>query len=217
VLKQMPPGATPPLILNYSAATVPILQIALAGEGHVASRTSATSPSTYGARAAGDRCPVPRFPYPLRGQVQRQIQIDLDPAAMQARGLSGQRRGQCARRAEPDHAGRDAEDRQLRVYAIQLNNAPGRFEDLGNLPIKAVNGAMVYLRDVAQVRDGNPPQTNIVHVEGNRSALLQVLKNGSDLDAGDHRRASRRRWSGTSRRRCPSSSPSRCSATSRCS
>src|SRR4029077_5067063 len=64
-------------------------------------------------------------------------------------------------------------------YSIQLNNAPAKLEDLGNLPIKAVNGAMVYVRDIAQVRDGNPPQTNIVHVEGNRSVLLQVLKNGT--------------------------------------
>ena len=64
-------------------------------------------------------------------------------------------------------------------YSIQLNNAPSEIAALGDLPIKAVNGAMVYVRDVAQVRDGNPPQTNIVHVEGNRSVLMQVLKNGS--------------------------------------
>ena len=64
-------------------------------------------------------------------------------------------------------------------YAIQLNNAPSVIAELGDLPIKSVNGAMVYMRDVAQVRDGNPPQTNIVHVEGSRSVLMQVLKNGS--------------------------------------
>ena len=64
-------------------------------------------------------------------------------------------------------------------YTIQLNNAPSVISELGDLPIKTVNGAMVYVRDVAQVRDGNPPQTNIVHVEGSRSVLMQVLKNGS--------------------------------------
>src|SRR6185503_6081526 len=64
-------------------------------------------------------------------------------------------------------------------YNIQLNNSPLKIEELGNLPIKTVNGAIVYVRDVATVRDGNPPQTNIVHVEGNRSVLMQVLKNGS--------------------------------------
>src|SRR5262249_34952662 len=64
-------------------------------------------------------------------------------------------------------------------YTIQLNNAPTALEALADLPIKQVNGAMVYIRDVAHVRDGNPPQTNIVHVEGARSVLMQVLKNGS--------------------------------------
>src|SRR5664280_1250867 len=73
-------------------------------------------------------------------------------------------------------------------YTIQLNNAPSVIAELGDLPIKSVGGAMVYIRDVAHVRDGNPPQTNIVHVEGNRSVLMQVLKNGSvstlDIIAG---------------------------------
>src|SRR6185369_7737425 len=64
-------------------------------------------------------------------------------------------------------------------YSIQLNNAALTIQSLGDLPIKNVNGALVYIRDVAQVRDGNPPQTNIVHVEGARSVLMQVLKNGS--------------------------------------
>ncbi|MFX8922206.1 efflux RND transporter permease subunit, partial [Acinetobacter baumannii] len=64
-------------------------------------------------------------------------------------------------------------------YNIQLNNAPRKIEELGNLPIKVVNGATVYIRDVAQVRDGNPPQTNIVHVDGTRSVLMMVLKAGA--------------------------------------
>src|SRR6202040_1629557 len=64
-------------------------------------------------------------------------------------------------------------------YAIMLNNAPSVIAELGDLPIKAVNGAIVYIHDVAPVRDGNPPQTNIVHVEGGRSVLMLVLKNGS--------------------------------------
>ncbi len=64
-------------------------------------------------------------------------------------------------------------------YTVLLNNAPDRLQQLANLPIKAVNGAMVYIRDVAEVRDGNPPQTNIVHVDGSRSVILQVLKNGA--------------------------------------
>ena len=73
-------------------------------------------------------------------------------------------------------------------YTIQLNNSPLEIEELGDLPIKVVNGAMVYIRDVASVRDGNPPQTNIVHVDGNRSVLMMVLKTGAistlDIIAG---------------------------------
>ena len=70
-------------------------------------------------------------------------------------------------------------------YTINLNDAPSQIVELGDLPIKSVNGAMVYIHDVAQVRDGNPPQTNIVHVNGNRSVLMQVLKNGYGLHARD--------------------------------
>src|SRR3546814_10732852 len=97
---------------------------------------------------------------------------------MQARGLAGQ-----------DVANALAEQNLITPvgtqkigsfeYAIQLNNAPTEIEGLGDLPIKTVNGAMVYIHDVASVRDGNPPQQNIVHVEGNRSVLMQVLKNGT--------------------------------------
>jgi multidrug efflux pump subunit AcrB len=106
------------------------------------------------------------------------VQIDLDSSAMQARGLSGQ-----------DVANALANQNLLTPvgtqkignleYAIQLNNAPTQISGLADLPIKTVNGAMVYLHDVAQVRDGNPPQTNIVHVEGGRSVLMLVLKNGA--------------------------------------
>ena len=81
-------------------------------------------------------------------------------------------------------------------YIIQLNNSPLKMEDLGGLPIKAVNGAMVYVRDVASVRDGNPPQTNIVHVNGNRSVLMMVLKAGAistlDIIAGIKQKVDRR-------------------------
>lgn len=175
LLKQMPPGATPPLILNYSAATVPILQIALAGEG--LSEQNLGDLAINVVRTPLVTIPGAAIPYPFGGK-QRQIQIDLDSAAMQARGLSGQ---DVANTLAAQNLITPVGTQKIGSfeYTIQLNNAPGRFEDLGNLPIKAVNGAMVYLRDVAQVRDGNPPQTNIVHVEGNRSALLQVLKNGS--------------------------------------
>lgn len=175
LIKQMPPGATPPLVLNYSAATVPILQIALAGEGLTEQNLGDLAINVV--RTPLVTIPGAAIPYPFGGK-QRQIQIDLDSSAMQARGLSGQ---DVANTLAAQNLITPVGTQKIGSfeYTIQLNNAPAKFEELGNLPIKAVNGAMVYLRDVAQVRDGNPPQTNIVHVEGNRSALLQVLKNGS--------------------------------------
>jgi multidrug efflux pump subunit AcrB len=175
VLKNMPPGATPPLILNYNASTVPIIQLALSGKGMSEQRLADIGLNTL--RVGLITVAGAAIPYPYGGK-SRQVQIDLDSAAMQARGLSGQ-----------DVANALATQNLITPvgtekignfeYAIQLNNAPSLIADLGELPIKTVNGAMVYIRDVAQVRDGNPPQTNIVHVEGNRSVLMQVLKNGA--------------------------------------
>lgn len=121
--------------------------------------------------------PGAAIPLPFGGK-QRQVRIDLDYQALQARGLSGQ-----------DVANALAAQNLLTPvgtqkvgqyeYTIQLNSAPADIAALGRLPIKMVNGAMVYVRDVAQVLDGSAVQTNIVHVEGGRSVLMQVLKNGS--------------------------------------
>jgi multidrug efflux pump subunit AcrB len=174
-LKQMPPSTTPPLILNYNASTVPIIQLALSGSG-LSEQTLADLGLTT-VRTPLVTVPGAAIPLPYGGKL-RQVQIDLDTRAMQARGLSGQ-----------DVANALASQNLITPvgtekignleYAIQLNNAPTAINELGDLPIKSVNGAMVYIHDVAHVRDGNPPQTNIVHVEGNRSVLMQVLKNGS--------------------------------------
>ena len=175
LIKQMPPGATPPLILNYNASTVPIVLVALSGEGFTEQALAdiginqVRTPLVTVAGAA--------IPYPFGGK-SRQIQIDLDPAALQARGLSGQDVAN-ALGAQNLITPVGTEKIGAFEYVVQLNSAPAKFEDLADLPIKTVNGAMVYVRDVAQVRDGNAPQTNIVHVNGNRSVLLQVLKNGS--------------------------------------
>ena len=175
LLKQMPPGTTPPLILNYSASTVPILQLALSGEG-------LTEQNLFDLAVTAVRTPlvtVPgaAMPFPFGGK-QRQVQIDLNSSAMQAVGLSGQ---DVANALAAQNLILPVGNQKIGSfeYTIQLNNAPSKLDDLGNLPIKTVNGAMVYVRDVAEVRDGNPPQTNIVHVEGGRSVLLQVLKIGS--------------------------------------
>jgi multidrug efflux pump subunit AcrB len=184
IIKQLPPGATPPLILNYSASTVPIVQLALSGEGlteqnlgDIAINQLRTPLVTVNGAA---------IPYPYGGK-QRQIQIDLDSSALQALGLSG---NDVANALAAQNLITPAGTQKIGgfEYVIQLNNSPLKMEELGDLPIKVVNGAMVYVRDVATVRDGNPPQTNIVHVNGNRSVLMMVLKAGSistlDIIAG---------------------------------
>jgi multidrug efflux pump subunit AcrB len=175
LIKQMPPGATPPLILNYNASTVPILQIALSGEGLTEQNLADIGINQV--RTPLVTVPGAAIPYPFGGK-SRQVQIDLDPAALQARGLSGQ---DVANSLAAQNLITPVGTQKIGAfeYAVQLNDAPSKLDELGDLPIKTVDGAMVYVRDVAQVRDGNPPQTNIVHVDGNRSVLLQVLKNGS--------------------------------------
>ena len=116
-------------------------------------------------------------PVPFGGKL-RQIQIDLDPAALQARGLSGQDVAN-ALAAQNLITPVGTEKIGAFEYAVQLNNAPSNLAASATCRSRCVDGAMVYVRDVAHVRDGNAPQTNIVHVDGNRSVLLQVLKNGS--------------------------------------
>jgi CzcA family heavy metal efflux pump len=175
LLKQMPPGATPPLILNYSASTVPIIQVALSGDG--LTEQSLADIGINQLRTPLVTVPGAAIPFPFGGK-QRQVQIDLDPTALQARGLSGQDVAN-ALAAQNLITPVGTQKIGLFEYNIQLNNSPIQMEDLANLPIKAVNGAMVYIRDVASVRDGNPPQTNIVHVDGNRSVLMMVLKAGA--------------------------------------
>ncbi len=180
MIKQLPPGATPPLILNYSASTVPIIQVALSGEGLTEQNLADIGINQL--RTPLVTVPGAAIPYPFGGK-QRQIQIDLNPEALQARGLSGQDVAN-ALAAQNLITPVGTEKIGGFEYNIQLNNSPLKIEELGDLPIRTVNGAMVYIRDVASVRDGNPPQTNIVHVNGNRSVLMMVLKAGyiSTLD-----------------------------------
>ncbi len=175
MLRQMPPGTNPPLILNYNASTVPILQLALGGEGLTEQRLSDLGMNQIRIRLV--TVPGAAIPFPYGGKT-RQVQIDLDNAALHAKGLSAQD-VQAALSAQNLINPAGTQKIGATEYTMQLNNAPSALDDLGNLPIKAVNGAMVYIRDVAHVRDGNPPQQNIVHVNGNRSVLLSVLKNGA--------------------------------------
>src|SRR5882757_3479106 len=172
LIKQLPPGATPPLILNYSASTVPIIQVALSGEGLTEQNLADIGINQL--RTPLVTVPGAAIPYPFGGK-QRQVQIDLDPSALQARGLSGQ---DVANALAAQNLITPVGTQKIGQfeYNIQLNNSPLKIEELGNLPIKVVNGAMVYVRDVASVRDGNP------------SVLMMVLKAGAtstlDIIAG---------------------------------
>jgi len=175
ILKQMPAGATPPLIVNYNASTVPILQLALSGKG--LSEQQLGDLGLNQLRPQLVTVPGAAIPYPFGGKT-RQVQLDVDPALLQARGLSTQ-----------DVANALANQQQISPigtqkigryeYVMELNNAATHVQELEDLPVKQVNGTTIYVRDVAHVRDGNPPQTNVVHVDGVRSTLLSILKNGS--------------------------------------
>jgi multidrug efflux pump subunit AcrB len=175
LLRQMPPGTLPPLILNYNASTVPIIQLALSGKG-LPEQTLFDLGLNF-VRVPIVTVPGAAMPYPFGGKF-RQVQIDVDPEAMRALGLSGQDVAN-AFAAQNLITPVGTEKIGSNEYPINLNNAAPLVKTMGDLPIKAVNGGMVYIRDVAHVRDGNPPQQNIVHVDGNRSVLMFVLKNGA--------------------------------------
>ena len=174
-VRQMPAGTTPPLIINYSAATVPILQLAQSAKSQSEQKLFDLSQTII--RPGLISVPGAAIPYPYGGRV-RQVQVDLDPAALQAKGLSAQ-----------DVSNAIAAQNQIVPagtikigtfqYNVRLNNSAESIEELNNLPIKTVDGATIYIRDVGQVRDGASPQTNVVHVDGSRAVLSTILKNGS--------------------------------------
>jgi len=175
LLKQMPAGTTPPLILNYSASTVPIIQLALSGKGLTEQNLADLGlnfvrPRLITVQGAG-------IPWPFGGKTP-QVMFDLDTAALQSRGLTGL---DVAHALAAQNLITPVGQEKIGAYEynINLNSAPAAISDLGDLPIKNVGGAMVYMHDVAQVHDGNAVQTNIVHVDGNRSVLLSVFKNGA--------------------------------------
>ena len=175
LLKQMPPGATPPLIVNYSASTVPIIQLALSGKALTEQvladlGLNFVRPRLVTVQGAG-------IPWPFGGKAP-QVMFDLDTAAMQSRGLTGLDVAN-ALAAQNLITPVGTEKIGAYEYTINLNSAPAKIADLGDLPIKSVGGAMVYMRDVAHVHNGSAVQTNVVHVDGNRAVMLSVFKNGS--------------------------------------
>lgn len=181
--REMPPGTPPPLIITYNAANVPILQLGLGSK-------TISEQGLYDLAQNSLRVPLATvqgaaIPLPTGGKV-RQIMVDLDPAALQARGITPSEVSAAINAQNvilPAGTAKIGE----REYVVQLNNSPDLVEGLNQLPIKEVNGTTVYVRDVAQVRDGSSPQNNVVRQNGSRGALLTIMKTGdaSTLDVID--------------------------------
>ncbi|HXP67120.1 MAG TPA: efflux RND transporter permease subunit [Steroidobacteraceae bacterium] len=169
-----PPGTTPPFVLAYNASTVPILQLAL---------TSATLPEAQIYDLANtilrtqlSTVQGASIPFPFGGK-QRQVQVDLDPQALSAKGLSG---NDVVNSILAQNLVLPAGTQKIGglEYFIRLNASPLKLDELNDLPMRANNGAVTYIRDVAHVRDGYSPQTNMVRLEGKRAILMNVLKTG---------------------------------------
>ncbi|HWL86452.1 MAG TPA: efflux RND transporter permease subunit [Polyangiaceae bacterium] len=176
VINNLPPGATPPLIMRYSASNVPILQAALESDS-----MSEQQLFDYGvnfvrvdiATAKGAQIP---FPY---GGKQRQMMVDIDPQRLYAWGLSP-RDVLTAITSQNVVLPTGTVKMGVDEYPISVNSSPELLVDLGTIPIKTTaQGTTVYVRDVANIRDGNGPQTSMVHVGGRKSVLMSVLKAGS--------------------------------------
>jgi multidrug efflux pump subunit AcrB len=175
VLKQLPPGATPPLILNYNASTVPILQLATSSLRQSEQQVLDLTMNTI--RPLLSSVPGAAIPYPYGGKV-REVEIDLDPRALQAKGLSAQDVETAIAAQDQILPAGTAKIGSLQ-YTVKLNDSPETIEELNDLPVKSVGGATILVRDVGHVLDGAPPQQSIVHVDGSRAVLTTILKAGS--------------------------------------
>jgi len=175
VVKQMPPGTTPPLIIRYSATNVPVLQLGI-GSKTLSEQTLFDTALNFVrvplATVQGASMPLPS------GGKQRQIEVDIDPRALQSYGLT----------PADVSAAINAQNLTLpsgtvkvgdREYGVRLNNSPNLVSEMGDFPVKQVNGATIYIRDVAQVRDGYSPQTSIIRQDGHRGVLLTIMKSGA--------------------------------------
>ena len=176
----LPPGTLPPLVIQYNASTVPILQLALSGAG--LSEQQLFDVGVNFIRTDLITVPGVAMPYPYGGK-QRQIMVDLNTQQLQANGLSPIDVVNAVNAQNLILPAGTAKIGQFE-YQVDMNGSPQSIAELNNLPIKTVNGSTTYIKDVGYVRDGFPPQTNIVRVNGSRSVLTSVLKSGdvSTLD-----------------------------------
>jgi multidrug efflux pump subunit AcrB len=175
VLKQMPPGITPPLILSFNASSVPILQIALSSDK--LSETTLYDEATNFIRPQLASVAGAAIPLPYGGKV-RQVQADLDQQALHTYGISA---NDVVNALSLQNLITPVGTQKIGKfeYTVNLNDSPGAIAAFNDLPIKTVNGTVIYMRDVANVHDGSPPQTNVVHVDGKSAVLLAVVKAGA--------------------------------------
>ncbi|MGH9741146.1 MAG: efflux RND transporter permease subunit, partial [Candidatus Acidiferrum sp.] len=183
IIKNLPPGTTAPLVSIFSASTVPVIQIGLTSDSLSEQQLFDFGNNFIRTQLATVQGAA--LPYPYGGK-QRDISVDIDSAALQSKGLS-----------PVDIVNAiDAQNLILPTgtvkigsleYLVEMNGSPLNIEGLNDLPIKTVNGATIYMKDVAHVRDGFSPQTNIVRMNGQRGVLMSVYKTGgaSTLDIVD--------------------------------
>jgi multidrug efflux pump subunit AcrB len=174
-LKQLPAGTTPPLILQYSASSVPIVQMSLSSPSE--SEQTLNDLSLNFVRPRLTTIQGAAIPYPYGGK-QRLVSVDINIQALQARGLTPNDVVNAISAQNLILPSGTAKIGPLE-YDIAINGSPLTSDDLNNIPVKVQNGAIIYLRDVAHVRDGFSPQTNIVRQNGVRSTLLSIIKNGN--------------------------------------
>ena len=174
-LRQLPPGTTPPLVIAYTASSVPIIQLALSGQ-----KLSEQQLNDFGVNFIRTRLvtvPGAAVPYPYGGK-QRQVQVDLDTAALQAKGLSPMDVVNAVSVQNLILPSGTSKIGQFE-YNVDINGSPTTVAELNRFPVKTQGNTTIYVGDVAHVRDGFPPQTNIVRVNGQRASLITVLKAGN--------------------------------------
>ncbi|PZM82389.1 MAG: AcrB/AcrD/AcrF family protein [Candidatus Melainabacteria bacterium] len=175
ILRRMPPGVQPPIILRYTASSVPIIQLALSSE--TLNESQLYDYGIFRIRQALAVVQGTTLPAPYGGKV-RQIMIDIDPMALQSKGISPREVNDAINAqnlALPSGKAKIGDT----DYRVLLNNTPEVVQSINDLPIKMVNGKVIFIRDVAHVRDGFAVQQNIVRAEGSRSVLVTILKNGA--------------------------------------
>jgi multidrug efflux pump subunit AcrB len=175
LIRTMPPGMTPPLVVLYSASTVPVLQLGLTSDTMSEQQLFDFGNSFIRVQLATVQGASAPFPY---GGKQRLISVDLDPGALQAKGLTPTDVVTAMNAQNLILPSGTAKMGSLE-YAVEMNGSPQTIAGLNDLPVKTTGGATVYMREVAHIRDGNSPQTNIVRTNGQRGALMSIYKSGN--------------------------------------